>query len=94
MLKLWKFRGWRDIGAGVPMQQVSLPVVGTGWHTLQITFIGNRIQVYYDGVLRIDVTDNNFDSRPPYLSGGISVDWEAFNPPYTITVDDISVVTQ
>ena len=55
MLKLWKFRGWTDFGSGVPMHQVSLPEVGTGWHTLQMTFIGNRILVYYDGSLKIDM---------------------------------------
>jgi hypothetical protein len=94
LLKLWKFRGWTDIGAGVPMQQVSLPVVGTGWHTLQMSFIGNRILVYYDGTLSIDVTDNNYDARAPYLSGGISADWWTWSLPYTITVDDISAVVQ
>ena len=94
LLKLWKFRSWTDIGAGVPMQQVNLPDVGTDWHTLQMTFTGNRIQVYYDGELLIDITDNNFDSRAPYLSGGISADWWTWSLPYTITIDDISVVTQ
>jgi hypothetical protein len=93
LLKLWKFRGWTDIGAGVPMQQVSLPVVGTGWHTLQMTFIENRILVYYDGDLKIDVTDNNYDSWAPYLGGGISADWWTWSLPYTIVVDNISVVT-
>ena len=94
LLKLWKFRSWTDIGAGVPMQQVNLPDVGTDWHTLQMTFTGNRIQVYYDGELLIDMTDNNYDSLPPYLSGGISADWWTWSLPYTITIDDISVVTQ
>ena len=93
LLKLWKFRSWTDIGPGVPMQQVSLPAVGTGFHTLNLTFIGNRIQVYYDGSLMIDLTDNNFDSRAPYLSGGISADWWTWSLPYTITIDDLSVVT-
>jgi hypothetical protein len=95
VLKLWKFRGWTDIGPGVPMAQVSIPVVGTGSHTIQITFTGNRIQVYYDGVLRFDVTDNNFDARAPLLSGGISADWWTgiAAAPSTIVVDDISVVT-
>jgi hypothetical protein len=92
VLKLVKFRDWTTWNH-VPMQQVNLPDVGTGWHTLQMTFIGSRILVYYDGVLNIDVTDNNFDSRAPYLSGGISVDWFMGSLPYTITVDDISVVT-
>ncbi len=94
MLKLWKFRTWTDIGAGVPMQQISLPEVGTGWHTLQMNLIGSRILVYYDGTLRMDVTDTNYDSRAPYLSGGISADWWTGSLPYTITVDDISVVAQ
>ncbi len=94
VLKLWKFRSWTDIGAGVPMQQISLPKVGTGWHTLQMNFIGSRILVYYDGTLRMDVTDTNYDSRAPYLSGGISADWWTGSLPYTITVDDISVVAQ
>ena len=75
VLKLWKFQGWTDIGSGIPMQQVSLPDVGTGWHTLQMTFTGNRILVYYDGSQMIDVTDNSYDSRAPYVSGGISADW-------------------
>ncbi len=91
VLKLWKFRGWTDIGTGVPMQQINLPVVGTGWHTLQMTFMGSRILVYYDGELKIDVTDNNFDSRAPYVNGGISVDWWTWSLPYTMTVDDITV---
>ena len=55
------------------MQEVTLPAVGTGWHTLKMTFIGNRILVYYDGGPQIDVTDNNF--APAYSSGGISADW-------------------
>jgi len=74
------------------MRQVSLPDVGTGWHTLQMTFQGNRIFVYYDGVLKIEMTDNNFDSRAPYLSGGISVDLWTYSNSYTMLVDDISVV--
>lgn len=94
VLKLWKFQGWTDIGADVPMQQVNLPEVGTGWHTLQITFSGNRILVYYDETLMIDVTDNNYGSQPPYLSGGISADWWTGDLPYTVVVDDIVVVTQ
>ena len=91
VLKLWKFRGWNDIGAGIPMQQVSLPSVGTGFHTLQMVFIGNRIMVYYDGQLRIDVTDNNFDGAAPYMSGGVSADWWTWSLPYTITVDNVFV---
>ena len=95
VLKLWKFQGWTNLGSGVPMQQVNLPAaVGTGWHTLQLSFKGNVILVYYDGVLQINVTDNNYGSQAAYLSGGISADWWTWSLPYTITVDDISVVSQ
>jgi len=95
VLKLWKFQGWTNIGAGTPMQQVSLPAaVGTGSHTLQMTFVGSLIQVYYDGVLEISYTDNNFGSQAAYLSGGISADWWTWSGPYTITVDNISVVSK
>ena len=94
MLKLWKFPGWTDIGSGVAMQQVSLPAVGTGLHTIQITFKGSNIQVYYDGSLQINVTDNNYASTAPYTSGGISADWWTWSPPYAITVENISVVAQ
>ena len=73
------------------MQQVNLPSVGTGWHTLQLTFNGNRIRVYYDGTLLIDVTDNNFDARPAYLSGGISVGAWTYTTSYLMTVDDVIV---
>jgi len=92
VLKLWKFQGWTDIGNGIPMRRVRLPdEVGTGWHTLQMTFIGNRILVYYDGSQKIDVTDNNFDSRLPYLSGGISADWYSLSLLDTIGIDKITV---
>jgi hypothetical protein len=93
LLKLWKFQSWTYLNIFAPMQQVSLlSDVGTGWHTLQMTFIGNRILVYYDGSQKIDVTDNNFDLRPPYLSGGISVDWfPDFVLSYTMGIDNITV---
>ncbi len=52
MLKLWKFQGPTDLGSSEPMQQVDLPDVGTGWHTLKMTFTGNRILVYYNGGAR------------------------------------------
>ena len=73
------------------MHEVSLPDVGTGWHTLKMTFIGNRILVYYNGIQKIDVTDNNFDSRPPYLSGGISADWWDWRSLRPMGIDNITV---
>ena len=90
VLKLVKFRDWTD-WSGTPMQQVSLSSVGTGWHTLQMDFASNRIRVYYDGALLIDVTDSNYDARSAYLSGGISTDAWIYTTTYTMSVDDVSV---
>jgi len=93
VLKLVKFRDWTTWN-GIPMKQVSLPSVGTGWHNLKMIFNGSRIQVYYDGALKIDITDNNFDSRAAYLNGGTSIDL-ATPPDYTgaygMVVDDVAV---
>jgi hypothetical protein len=90
LLKLWKFNSWTDIGEGMPLQQVSLPNVGTTAHTLRLTFSGDRIQVHYDGALMIDTIDEN----APYLAGGISIDWFTWSRPYTLTVDDVTVTPQ
>lgn len=58
LLKLMKFTGWSS-WSGTPMQQVSLPSVGTNFHTLKLGFVGNRILVSYDGTLYIDVVDSS-----------------------------------
>ena len=92
VLKLVKFRSW-NTWSGTPMKQVSLPGVGTTWHTLKLTFLGARIQVFYDGTQMMDVTDSSFDSRAPYLSGGISADLWTYLTTYKMNVDDIVVTT-
>ena len=73
------------------MRQVSLPGVGTGPHTLKLTFLGSRIQVYYDGVQLVDFTDSGFDGRAAYLRGGISADQWTDRTSYTMTVDNVVV---
>ncbi len=73
------------------MQTVSLPGVGTGSHTLALTFQGTNILVAYDGLPMINVPDNNFDSIAPYATGGISADMYTYDTPYTFAVDDVSV---
>jgi hypothetical protein len=97
-LKLWKFRGWTDINGGpytgTPMEQVTVPAVGTGTHTLMMSLVGSQIQVYYDGVLMIDVVDNDYDSRAPLLSGGVSVDWWNASTPRIVTVESVLVIAE
>ena len=92
VLKLVKFRSW-NTWSYTPMKQVSLPGVGTTWHTLKLTFQGARIQVAYDGTQMIDVTDSSFDSRAAYLSGGITAELWTDRTTYKMNVDDITVST-
>jgi VCBS repeat-containing protein len=92
VLKLVKFRDWTNWN-GIPIQQVNLPSVGTGSHALKMVFAGNRIQVFYDGALMIDVTDNNYDSRAPYLSGGVSGDMWTSISSYIMGLDNVVVRT-
>jgi hypothetical protein len=94
VLKLWKFPNWTGIGpSSIPMQQVSLPDdVGTGTHTLKMTFIGNRILVYYDGELKIDKTDDDTVVGDAYLSGGISADFaDVLGSAGFLGIDNITV---
>jgi hypothetical protein len=90
VLKLVKWHDWIN-WSYAPMEQVDLTSVGTAWHALKMVFIGNRIQVLYDGTLMIDVTDNNYDSRTPYLSGGISGDMWTYDSTYVMGIDNIKV---
>ncbi len=90
MLVLGKMWSWTTYG-DVLMAQASLPSVGTGFHTLRMVCSGSRIQVYYDGSAKIDVTDNNFDARAPYVSGGIGAALFTYDAAYTMTVDDVVV---
>jgi hypothetical protein len=63
VLKLIKYTGWTT-WTGTPIQQVSLPSVGTGWHHLKMRFTGKRIRVYYDNSIApiIDKTDSTLAS--------------------------------
>ena len=91
VVKVVKFRTWTSY-SGTPMAQANLPGVGTAWHTLKVAFQGSRIQVFYDGSQYIDVTDNGFDSRPAYSSGGISLDLYTRTSPYLLSIDDVLAV--
>jgi hypothetical protein len=92
VLNLLKFQTWTSWGYNgssyTPMQQVSLPEVGTNWHTVKLAFLGDQIAVYYDGSLMMSVTD---DEPQPYLSGGIGVDMWTDTTNYTMSVDDLIV---
>lgn len=63
VLKLIKYKVWTT-WTGTPIQQVSLPSVGTGWHHLKMRFAGTRIRVYYDNSIApiINKTDSTLAS--------------------------------
>ena len=65
-LKLINMPTWQG-GSWTEITHVTLPSVGTGWHTIKLDFLGSRIRVYYDGALVIERTDTS------YASGGISL---------------------
>lgn len=90
VLKLVKFEAWTT-WSFVPMQQVSLPSVGTNWHTVTLSVQSSNLVVYFDGVQKINVTDNNFDSVPPYTHGGITSDMFTFPETFTKAMADVTV---
>src|SRR5438045_6851424 len=72
------------------MQQVSLPGVGTNWHTLKLGCYGNQISVSYDGTVYINTTDTE---ATPYLIGGVSVDLWTDTVRYSMLVDNLVVTS-
>ena len=90
VLKLVKFEGW-STWSGVPMQEVSLPGVGTNWHTVTLTVQSNNLTVYYDGVQEISLADNSYDQVAPYPTGGISADMFTYPAAYTRYLSNVSV---
>ncbi len=94
VLKLVKFQTWTSWsynGASfTPMQQVSLPGVGTNWHTLKLGCFGNQIAVSYDGAVLINTTDTE---ASPYLTGGVSVDLWTDTIGYAMLVDNVVVTS-
>jgi hypothetical protein len=91
-LKLIKFQNWSSYGYNgvtfAPIQQITLPSVGTNWHTLKIAFQGTQISVFVDGNQMISVMDTE---SQPLTSGGVSMDMWTETTPYVINVDDVSV---
>ncbi|MGD0745390.1 MAG: MBG domain-containing protein, partial [Verrucomicrobiota bacterium] len=91
LLRLIKFRDWTT-WSSTPMALVSLPAVGTNWHTLNLAFQGYQITVSFDGVQRTNVNDYGFDSRPAYASGGISADTYTFGASeFIMSIDNAQV---
>lgn len=90
VLKLIKFSNWTNFAYNgvsfVPMQQVSLPGVGTNWHNLKVTFQTNQIKVSYDGNEVMNATDIE---AQPILSGGISADMWTDVSPFVMGIDDV-----
>jgi hypothetical protein len=92
VLRLVKFQswtGWSYNGANAtPMQQVNLPGVGSGWHTLKLAFLGRQVSVYYDGVLMITVADAEVT---PLTSGAVGADMWTGSSAYAMNLENVIV---
>jgi hypothetical protein len=77
VLKLIKFKDWSTWAysgtTNQPMAVTNLASVGTGWHTLKLSFNTDCIEVYYDGSRLINMTDAD-TVEPLYQNGGMSLD--------------------
>src|SRR5207244_965284 len=91
-LRLIKFHAWRVWSSSfTPMALVSLPPVGTNWHTLKLTFQGTLISVYFDDVQVVQMTDDNVDGLAPYTNGAFGAHMYLGDTPYLANFDDVSV---
>jgi hypothetical protein len=92
-LRLVKFNSWTNWSYGGlqfnPLKSIALTGVGTNWHMLNLTFQDQLITVAYDGVQMISAADLE---AQPLQRGGISVDLWTDNLPYTLAVDQVTVV--
>jgi large repetitive protein len=72
-----------------------LPGVGVNWHTVKLTFQGNNISAYFDGILALSVTDDgSLDGKPAYTSGGIGLGmWTLPPAAYAYSVNNMIVST-
>jgi hypothetical protein len=90
VLKLIKYLNWGN-WSGTPMAEVSLPGVGTYPHLLRVVFDNNRIRVFYDSTLYIDVVDAGFGGTAAYATGGITAGLYTYLSQYSCTFDSVSV---
>jgi VCBS repeat-containing protein len=91
VLRLIKFQSYSSfsyLGVPGPIAEVNLPAVGTGFHTVKLAFLWNRIAVYFDGTLMISALDQE---ATPYLSGSPILDMWTDNTGYQMSVDDVFV---
>jgi len=90
-IRLIKFHSWGTWSSTyTAMALVSLPSVGTSYHTLKLAFYGNTIDVYFDGNRVVHAIDNNVDDLPPYRSGAFGAHMYMYTP-YQATFDDLTV---
>ncbi len=88
-MAIYKYENWTTYTEG---NLILLPGLGTNQHTVKLSFVGNQVLAYFDGVLVTNWTDNGtFDGQPAFLNGGIDVETYKNPVPYTTTVDNVAV---
>jgi hypothetical protein len=96
MLKLIKFQTYSSFAYNgvnsLAIQSAALASVGTNAHTVKIASAGNRVAVFFDGVLRISETDID-SGGTAYTNGTVGVDFWTDATPYQMTIDDVLVAS-
>jgi hypothetical protein len=88
-LRLIKFHTWGTWSSTyTAMALVTLPSVGTSYHTLKMVCYGNNIDVYYDGSRVVHAVDDMVDGIPFYRSGAFGAHMYMYSPPFNATFDD------
>ncbi|HVV72389.1 MAG TPA: Ig-like domain-containing protein, partial [Verrucomicrobiae bacterium] len=91
-LRLIKFQSltqWGYNGVGFTgIQTVTLPTVGTNWHSLMVAVVTNHISVFYDGSQLINADDAEVQ---PYLTGGVGADFYRDTADLRMSIDDLVV---
>jgi hypothetical protein len=91
MLKLIKFQSFTSFSylnaSSTPIATANLAAVGTGFHTVRMDCLTNRITVFFDGVPMI--TTNDVETTY-YTNGAVSLDMWTDVSPYLLTADDVA----
>jgi len=88
-MAIYKYEDWTTYTVGNFMP---LPGLGTSRHAVKLSFEGNQISAYFDGLLVTNWTDDgSFDGQPDFTNGGIDVETYKNPVSYTTTVENVVV---
>jgi hypothetical protein len=83
LLRFIRFSDWTHWSEQGVASAVKIPVVGSGWHHIKMTFSGSHIQVFYDfaSTPNLNIQDTNF--KTGYAGLDFWTETDALGPGYT-----------